>query len=1521
MFQRRAGRGAVTRRGVPIAVGLALLAARAASGAPLGLDERVAHQGAVEAVFHHHRVWPVQNPQPKPPLEQRMPPMKLRRKVEDYLAKSRALAELWNRPVTGEQLQAEMERMVRDTRDPGVLAELHAALGNDPGIVAECLARPALVDREIRDWYARDRRFHADVRARAERELEAIRTVAELRQGSGSYTETEWARADEVPDSVARGEREGTVQVPGSQWQKLRARLAGRFARPVRVLAPEDDVPAGEGPRWRMSSLEEDSHGFHVSVALDWQRDRLRVATLTWEKVPFAAWWGEVAPAYSVVDLPEIDFPFATSRVPLAPCLVDEWDALPGTPTLPDAREAHTAVWTGSEMIVWGGRADPWFGDDVNTGSRYCPATDSWARMSTRPGVPSSRLRHSAVWTGTEMIVWGGRNDYYIRTDTGGRYDPVTDTWMPTGVGPNVPSPRDTHTAIWTGTEMIVWGGADTVSVFDTGGRYDPQSDSWRSTGRGSNTPTGRSAQTAVWSGAEMIVWGGVDGSGRSLASGGRYDPATDGWGPTTQTNAPAGRYFHGAVWTGREMIVWGGVGGTPLATGGRYDPSTDTWLPTSTGPDVPEARVKPTAVWTGTEMIVWGGANNTALDTGARYDPAADTWTPTATGPSTPDARWWHTAVWTGTEMIVWGGYDVSDQRIASGGRYDPRTDGWIATTMESLEPRWEHTAVWTGVEMIVWGGETNTPVGELRDGARYTPATGSWSFTELGPDTPTARRYHTAVWTGTEMIVWGGNGGWDTGARYDPSMNAWSPVRTGPVPEPREAHTAVWTGTEMIVWGGYNISGLRVNTGGRYDPVADAWLPTSTGASVPSGRVSHTAVWDGNEMLIWGGNDGSPVATGGRYDPVADGWVATSTAVGVPGGRDSHTAVWTGNEMIVWGGYGTGWLQTGGRYDPVSDSWAATSTGMNVPSARDTHAAVWTGSEMIVWGGYGGWSTGGRYDPVADTWMATGTGASTPAGRLGPTAVWTGREMLVWGGFDNGYEYFADGAAYGAIVVLPRGLPAGTVGVSYLETLSSTGGSPPHSYAVTAGAPPPGLTLSPAGVLSGTPTVAGSTSFTVAVTDANGCTGSRVFELPIDCPPIIVGPPSLPDGTEGRPYSEALTAVGGAAPYTFSITGGTLPPGLSLDPTTGAIAGTPLTPGGYGFLATATDADGCTGTTGYAIAIEPGALVDYVVGEGLGPTSGNLVRIFDGTGTATSVNFAAYAAGGWGTNIASGHLDPPSPAEIVTGPGPGAVYGPQVRGFRADGTPMGRINFFAYATLRYGVNVAVSDVDGGGLEEILSGAGPGSVFGPHVRGWSFDGVSIAPIPAINLFAYGTLKLGVNVQRGDIDGDAFAEILAGPGPGAAFDPTVRAFDYDGVRLAAIAKVNFNPFSQVGYGANVAGGDVDDDRFDEIVTTPGPGPSHPSTFSGFDYDGLRIGPLPGFVYRPFSTLHGGRVGTGDVSGDGRADLICGAGRDPAATSQVKAFAYTGSTLSQLAGTFTPFGGGYGVNVSGGELGY
>jgi N-acetylneuraminic acid mutarotase len=343
--------------------------------------------------------------------------------------------------------------------------------------------------------------------------------------------------------------------------------------------------------------------------------------------------------------------------------------------------------------------------------------------------------------------------------------------------------------------------------------------------------PAGRGLHSAVWTGSEMIVWGGhnYDDKGNPvyLGTGGRYDPATDTWRPTSTVGAPAGRAAHAAVWTGNEMIVWGGFDGGRRGDGARYDPVADAWRPMS-ATSAPTPRSGHAFVWTGGELVVWGGeatSNGQAVypADGARYDPALDQWTSMA-APSAPIlGRAYASSVWTGAAFLLWGGYAYTQATgslyESDGHTYDPAANAWPSAWFGGPGGRSEAPAVWTGSEMMVWGGEGGSkPAG---DGARYAPATNTWTpMMSIGA--PPARIRHSVVWTQSRFVVWGGasvassTSFANDGAAYDPNGNAWTALPTQGAPSGRADHSAVWTGAEMIVWGGLG----SLADGGRWAP-----------------------------------------------------------------------------------------------------------------------------------------------------------------------------------------------------------------------------------------------------------------------------------------------------------------------------------------------------------------------------------------------------------------------------------------------------------------------------------------------------------------------------------------------------------------------------------------------------------------------------------------------------------------------------------------------------------------------------
>src|SRR5882724_1287666 len=259
----------------------------------LTFADRVAYQRAIEEVYWQHRIWPKANAGPKPPLDKVMSQAQIEEKVEDYLRSSQALEDYWQRPITPDQLQAEMERIASHTKQPGVLREIFAALGNDPFVIAECLARPVLTERLLTELYAHDERFHGELKRRAGAELQTHQTVRQMKETSGLYTEMEWIKGDSTPDQdkggsaspeddgkpngQGRGAEHG-ITLNSREWndgvEKLAKDLGNK--KTGNALA---QIKAGV-----LSSLREDEGHYYAVAVMNKGKDRLKLATIAWLK-------------------------------------------------------------------------------------------------------------------------------------------------------------------------------------------------------------------------------------------------------------------------------------------------------------------------------------------------------------------------------------------------------------------------------------------------------------------------------------------------------------------------------------------------------------------------------------------------------------------------------------------------------------------------------------------------------------------------------------------------------------------------------------------------------------------------------------------------------------------------------------------------------------------------------------------------------------------------------------------------------------------------------------------------------------------------------------------------------------------------------------------------------------------------------------------------------------------------------------------------------------------------------------
>ncbi len=304
-------------------------------------------------------------------------------------------------------------------------------------------------------------------------------------------------------------------------------------------------------------------------------------------------------------------------------------------------------------------------------------------------------------------------------------------------------------------------------------------------------------------------------------------------------------------------------------------------------------------------------------------------------------------------------------------------------------------------------------------------------------------------------------------------------------------------------------------------------------------------------------------------------------------------------------------------------------------------------------------------------------------------------------------------------------------------------------------------------------------------------------------------------------------------------------------------------------------------------------------LTGPGPGPDNPTEVRGYI-PGNGLVFAFDAYGVDKYGVNVASGRIDGEPGDEIITGPGPGAVFGPQVRAFTSSGTAVTGASFLAYGTNRWGVNVSAGDLDGDGSDEFVTGAGPGEVFGPHVRAFSYDSGTISSVPGVSYFAYGTPKWGVNVTCGDIDGDGFDEIITGAGPGAVYGPHVRGWNVDGGPAVSISAVSFLAYGTNKYGVNVACGDLDGDGIDEIITGAGPGVVFGPHVRGWNVDGGTVTPLPGISFFAYDTSeYGVEVGAGDLDGDLVDEILTGQGPGPGFTARVRGWDYDGTAISAM----------------------
>ncbi len=371
-------------------------------------------------------------------------------------------------------------------------------------------------------------------------------------------------------------------------------------------------------------------------------------------------------------------------------------------------------------------------------------AAGRWSSLPAAPIAP--RLDPSVVWTGQEMIVWGGASGpggTQLHAD-GAAYDPHSGQWH---VLPPAPlSPREGQAAVWTGSEMIVWGGDIDLSlnrfpVTNDGAAYNPATNTWRLL-----SPAPLSARTDVladWTGSRLILLGGLPAvqtaANSSFSDGAVFDPARNTWQHLAAPQAPAGHRvsWSSALQTDGPMLAWSqwwisqprgpytsaGSGGADLFA---YDESSGRWRLVPQSPGAVQ-RVDETLP-AGRVVVVRGSfaycppcPGKEAPEVTTLYDPAGNTWTTTPADPLGGDDL---LSAWTGQALISFDPGGV-DGNIVPGdaSAYDPKTGQWTLLPAAPLACGTDQPPLWTGSQALFYCPASPTGRGPAYEGLAFTP------------------------------------------------------------------------------------------------------------------------------------------------------------------------------------------------------------------------------------------------------------------------------------------------------------------------------------------------------------------------------------------------------------------------------------------------------------------------------------------------------------------------------------------------------------------------------------------------------------------------------------------------------------------------------------------------------------------------------------------------------------------------------------------------------------------------------
>ena len=650
-----------------------------------------------------------------------------------------------------------------------------------------------------------------------------------------------------------------------------------------------------------------------------------------------------------------------------------------------------------------------------------------------------------------------------------------------------------------------------------------------------------------------------VDGTAAGII----YDPTTNSWtsaGPCADDISLDDSYTATLLSNGKVLLAGYGSGAAQL-----YDPSTNSWTTTS---PMNEARrgQSATLLPDGKVLVAGGSGSNGNLASAELYDPSSGTWTMTG---SMNEAR-----VFSSATLLLNGKVLVTGP-TNSAELYDPETGTWATTTpMADTHPqgtKFNGILIYNNSSILLPNGQVLVE-GELNAGYLATSSAELYGdpinlapvLHPIGNQTVLEGQTLSFTVSATDLdrdtLTYSASN-LPPGASFDPATHTftWTPNYGQAGNYTNVEFTVTDSGTPQLS-ANENVTITAVVSqpllASSTLPAAVLNVPYSQSLSASGGQAPYT-------FSITSG----ALPPGLSLDPATGIISGISTAV--------STSTFTVQVQDAQGQTSAAAFTLVTIYPPVIITTSSLPAGTVGATYSQTLQAT-SGTPPYTWG-----VTAGAL-PVGMNLSSTGTISGTPT----VPGLYTFTVEAVDANVQLATQTLTI-TVNPAPAITTTSLPQSSVNEAYSQTILTTGGTQPFAWSITAGALPPGLSLDPsAGTISGTPTASGTYHFTVRLTDAYSVSVSKALDIPVS-PALNINTNALPRGKVGNPYSKTVVAIGGIKPYTWSVSDGSLPPGLALDPVTGIVSGTPTSAGTYSVAIQVTDANAQATSTAYTLKI----------------------------------------------------------------------------------------------------------------------------------------------------------------------------------------------------------------------------------------------------------------------------------------------------------------------------------------------